>query len=53
MGVGNYLGIATHVKHRVVWTDMGRETVWVAVKYEKNEPEVRIPLSPPYSYVRY
>ena len=31
---GDYLTIRAHEKHRVQWTDPGRETVWLAVHYQ-------------------
>ena len=34
MGAGDCLEIAAHVKHRVVWTEPGVETVWVGVFYQ-------------------
>jgi cupin 2 domain-containing protein len=34
MGVGDWLEIPAHVKHRVVWTDGEGETVWVAVHFD-------------------
>ncbi len=33
MGVGDWLEIVAHERHRVVWTDEEGETVWVAVHY--------------------
>jgi cupin 2 domain-containing protein len=30
---GDYLLIPAHRRHRVVWTDTGRPTVWLAVHY--------------------
>ena len=30
---GDYLNIASHVKHRVEWTDSSSETIWLAVHY--------------------
>jgi cupin 2 domain-containing protein len=35
MGVGDWMEIPAHVKHRVVWTDGEGETVWVGVHYGK------------------
>ncbi len=35
MRPGDSLEIPAHVKHKVVWTDPERETVWVAVHYSK------------------
>ena len=33
MGVGDWLEIVAHERHRVDWTDGEEETVWVAVHY--------------------
>lgn len=33
MSKGDYLIIPPHVKHRVVWTDSGTETVWLAMYF--------------------
>ena len=33
MGVGDWVEIVVHERHRVVWTDEEGETVWVAVHY--------------------
>jgi cupin 2 domain-containing protein len=33
MGSGDWLEILAGLKHRVVWTDEGQETVWLAVHY--------------------
>ena len=33
MGVGDWVEIPAHVKHRVIWTDEEGETVWVAVHF--------------------
>ena len=30
---GDYVNIASHVKHRVEWTDSSCETIWLAVHY--------------------
>ncbi len=30
---GDYLNIPRHTKHRVEWTDLSQETIWVAVFY--------------------
>ncbi len=30
---GDYLNIASHVKHRVEWTDASCKTIWLAVHY--------------------
>ncbi len=30
---GDYLNIASHVKHRVEWTDSSFDTIWLAVYY--------------------
>ena len=34
MGVGDWLEILAHQRHRVAWTDEKVETVWVGVHYE-------------------
>lgn len=34
MAAGDWLLIPAHARHRVVWTDPDRETVWLAVHYE-------------------
>jgi cupin 2 domain-containing protein len=34
MGMGDWLEILAHQRHRVAWTDEEVETVWVAVHYE-------------------
>jgi len=31
--VGNYINIPAHKKHRVTWTSLETETVWLAVHY--------------------
>jgi len=33
MRVGDWVEILAGVRHRVVWTDGEKETVWVAVHY--------------------
>jgi len=33
MGSGDSLEIPLHVKHKVVWTDLEEEMVWVAVHF--------------------
>ena len=30
---GSYIDIAAHKKHRVSWTDLNNETIWLAVHY--------------------
>ncbi len=30
---GDYLHIAAHQKHKVIWTDPDNETIWLAVHY--------------------
>ena len=30
---GSYLNIPAHARHRVVWTDTDRQTVWLAIHY--------------------
>ena len=34
LGPGDHLAIAPHRRHRVVWTDPERATVWLAVHFE-------------------
>jgi len=34
LGPGDWVLIAPHRRHRVEWTDPGRNTVWLAVHYE-------------------
>jgi len=34
MGPGDSLEIPAHMKHKVVWTDLEGETVWVSFHYE-------------------
>ena len=36
LGPGDWLQIPAHEQHRVVWTDEGVETVWLAVHYVKS-----------------
>ena len=33
LGVGDYVNIPAHVKHRVEWTDKNSVTIWLAVFY--------------------
>ncbi len=33
MGVGEYLHIPAHCRHRVEWTDPDQETIWLALHY--------------------
>jgi cupin 2 domain-containing protein len=33
MNPGNYLHIERHRRHRVEWTDLGQETLWLAIHY--------------------
>ncbi|MBC6906541.1 cupin domain-containing protein [Saccharophagus sp. K07] len=33
LGPGDYLNIPAHTKHKVIWTDPDRPTVWLAVFY--------------------
>jgi len=33
MKPGDYLNIPSHTKHRVKWTDLSQETIWLAVHY--------------------
>ncbi len=37
MQPGDYLLIPAHTRHRVEWTEAGKETVWLAVHYAKRE----------------
>ena len=37
LGVGEHLLIPAHVRHRVIWTDPDRVTVWLAVFYTDGE----------------
>ena len=30
---GDYLNIPSHTKHRVIWTDPGTMTIWLALHY--------------------
>jgi cupin 2 domain-containing protein len=32
---GSYLNIPAHARHRVVWTDPNRKTVWLAIHYRE------------------
>jgi len=34
---GDWLDIPAHKRHRVEWTDPDRETVWLAVHYQRGE----------------
>lgn len=34
---GDYLTIPAHVRHRVVWTAQGEDTVWLALHYLSEE----------------
>ena len=38
---GDWVLIAPHRRHRVEWTDPGRDTVWLAVRYEPDERRMR------------
>ena len=33
LGPGDYLNIPAHTRHRVEWTDLNQETVWLAIYY--------------------
>jgi len=33
LGLGDYINIPAHTKHKVMWTDPEVETVWLAVHY--------------------
>ena len=33
LSAGDYINIPAHKKHRVGWTDTGKETIWLAVFY--------------------
>ncbi len=33
MKTGDYINIPAHKKHRVEWTDLEKETIWMAVHY--------------------
>lgn len=33
LGVGDYLNVPAHTKHKVSWTDPDTETIWLAVHY--------------------
>ncbi|MCP4268506.1 MAG: cupin domain-containing protein [Candidatus Brocadiaceae bacterium] len=33
MKTGDYINIPAHKKHRVEWTDLEKETIWLAVHY--------------------
>ncbi|OGW55670.1 MAG: hypothetical protein A2Z46_01600 [Nitrospirae bacterium RBG_19FT_COMBO_55_12] len=37
MRPGDYLLIPAHTRHRVEWTETGRETVWLAAHFVKRE----------------
>ena len=30
---GDYLNIPAHKKHKVIWTDINKETIWLAIHY--------------------
>lgn len=36
LGRGDYLLIPAHCRHRVVWTDAGQTTVWLALHFNAN-----------------
>jgi cupin 2 domain-containing protein len=31
---GNYINIEKHRRHRVEWTDLEQETIWLAIHYQ-------------------
>ena len=31
LGVGDYVFIAAHIRHRVTWTDPDQDTIWLAI----------------------
>ena len=33
LNAGDYLNIGTHVRHRVEWTDLSCETIWLEIHY--------------------
>ena len=33
MNTGNYINIENHRRHRVEWTDLEQETIWLAIHY--------------------
>ena len=33
LSAGDYINIPAHKKHRVDWTDTGKETIWLAIFY--------------------
>ena len=33
LGPGDYVHLPAHVRHRVAWTEAGRDTIWLAVHY--------------------
>lgn len=35
LAAGDYLDLKAHEKHRVQWTDPERETIWLAVHYQR------------------
>jgi cupin 2 domain-containing protein len=36
MKPGDYINIPAHQKHRVEWTDLKEETIWLAVRYQND-----------------
>ena len=34
LGIGDYIEIAAHRRHRVEWTDPSQPTVWLAIHYD-------------------
>ena len=37
LGPGDHLHIPAHARHRVAWTAPDRETIWLAVHYQRSE----------------
>lgn len=33
LGIGDYIQIPAHQKHRVAWTDQEQDTIWLAIFY--------------------
>jgi cupin 2 domain-containing protein len=36
---GSYMRLPAHTRHRVVWTDPGERTVWLAIHYREPTPQ--------------
>lgn len=34
LGPGDHMLIEAHVRHRVTWTDPGRQTIWLAIHFD-------------------